>query len=146
MAPHSIILAWKIPSMEEPGRLQSMGSLRVGHDYTFSLFTFTHWRRKWQPTPVFLPGESQGQGEPGGLPSMGSHRVGHDWSYLAAETIILSEVSQTNTNIIWCNLYVESKKMIQRNIFIKQKQIYRHRKQTMVITGPKREGERGGIN
>ena len=31
-----------------------------------------------QPTPVFLPGESQGQGEPGGLPSMGSHRVGHD--------------------------------------------------------------------
>ena len=35
------------------------------------------WRRKWQPTPVFLPGESQGQ-EPGGLPSMGLHRVGHD--------------------------------------------------------------------
>ena len=35
-----------------------------------------HWRRKWQPTPVFLPAESQG--EPGGLPSMGSHRVGHD--------------------------------------------------------------------
>ena len=42
-----------------------------------------HWRRKWQPTPVFLPGESQGQGEPGGLPSMGSYRVGHDWSDLA---------------------------------------------------------------
>ena len=41
-------------------------------------FTFMHWRRKWQPPPVFLPGESQGQGEPGGLPSMGSHRVGHD--------------------------------------------------------------------
>ena len=37
-----------------------------------------HWRRKWEPTPVFLPGESQGQGEPGGLPSMGSHRVRHD--------------------------------------------------------------------
>ena len=36
------------------------------------------WRRKWQPTPVFLPGESQGRGEPDGLPSMGSHRVGHD--------------------------------------------------------------------
>ena len=34
--------------------------------------------REWQPTPVFLPGESQGQGEPGGLPSMGLHRVGHD--------------------------------------------------------------------
>ena len=32
MAPHSSTLAWKIPWMEEPGRLQSMGSLRVGHD------------------------------------------------------------------------------------------------------------------
>ena len=64
MAPHSSTLAWKIPWMEEPGRLQSMGSLRVRHDWTTSLsfFTFMHWRRKWQPTPVFLPGESQGQG------------------------------------------------------------------------------------
>ena len=63
MAPHSSTLAWKIPWMEEPGRLQSMGSLRVGHDWatSLSLFTFMHWRRKWQPTPVFLPGESQGQ-------------------------------------------------------------------------------------
>ena len=57
-------LAWKIPWMEEPGRLQSMGLLRVGHDWetSLSLFTFLHWRRKWQPTPVFLPGESQGRG------------------------------------------------------------------------------------
>ena len=64
MAPHSSTLAWKIPWMEEPGRLQSMGSLRVGHDWmtSLSLFTFMHWRRKWQPTPVFLPGESQGWG------------------------------------------------------------------------------------
>ena len=63
MAPHSSTLAWKIPQTEEPGRLQSMRSLRVGHDWatSLSLFTFTHWRRKWQPTPVFLPGESQGQ-------------------------------------------------------------------------------------
>jgi len=84
MAPHSSILAWKIPWMEEPGRLQSMGSPRVGHDWatSLSLYTFMHWRRKWQPTPVFLPGESQGQ--PGGLLSMGSQRVGHDWSDLAA--------------------------------------------------------------
>ena len=53
----------KIPWMEEPGRLQSMGSLWVGHDWATSLllFAFMHWRRKWQPTPVFLPGESQGQ-------------------------------------------------------------------------------------
>ena len=63
MAPHSSTLAWKIPRTEEPGRLQSMGSLRVGHDCATALplFTFMHWRRKWQPTPVFLPGESQGQ-------------------------------------------------------------------------------------
>ena len=87
MAPHSSTLAWKIPWTEEPGGLQSMGSLRVRHDWvtSLSLLTFMHWRRKWQPTPVFLPGESQGRGEPCGLPSMGSHRVGHDWSDLAAE-------------------------------------------------------------
>ena len=62
MASHSSTLAWKIPWTEEPGRLQSMGLLRVGHDWvtSLSLFTFMHWRRKWQPTPVFLPGESQG--------------------------------------------------------------------------------------
>ena len=64
MAPHSSTLAWKIPWTEEPGGLQSIGSLRVGHDWvtSLSLFTFMHWRRKWQPTSVFLPGESQGRG------------------------------------------------------------------------------------
>ena len=62
MAPHSSTLAWKIPWMEEPGGLQSMGSLRVGHDWVTSLSLFMHWRRKWQPTPVFLPRESQGRG------------------------------------------------------------------------------------
>ena len=64
MAPHSSTLAWKTPWTEEPGRLQSMGSRRVRHHWatSLSLFTFMHWRRKWQPTPVFLPGESQGQG------------------------------------------------------------------------------------
>ena len=119
MAPHSSTLAWKIPWTEEPGRVQSMGSWRVGHDWTTSLslftffffflfknfglpllqapealhvqltlvhkdihrgverdpcagghgqeaepslFTFMHWRRNWQPTPVFLPGESQERG------------------------------------------------------------------------------------
>ena len=64
MAPHSSTLAWKIPCMGEPGRLQSMGSQGVGHDWAtlLSLFTFLHWRRKWQPISVFLPGESQGWG------------------------------------------------------------------------------------
>ena len=57
MATHSSTPAWQIPQTEEPGRLQSMGLLGVRHD-----FTFTYWRRKWQPTPVFLPGESQGRG------------------------------------------------------------------------------------
>ena len=59
----TFILAWKIPWTEEPGRVQSMGSLRVERDWatSLSLFTFMHWKRKWQPTPVFLPGESQGR-------------------------------------------------------------------------------------
>ena len=63
MTTHSSTLAWKIPWIEEPGGLQSMGLLRVRHHWatSFSLFTLMHWRRKWQPTPVFLPGESQGQ-------------------------------------------------------------------------------------
>ena len=63
MAPHSSTLAWKILWREEPGRLQSMGLLRVRYDWatSLSLFTFMHWRRKWQPTPVLLPGESQGR-------------------------------------------------------------------------------------
>ena len=63
MATYSSILAWEIPWTEEPGRLRSMRLLRVGYDWATSLWllTFMHWRRKWQPTPVFLPGESQGQ-------------------------------------------------------------------------------------
>ena len=74
MPTHSSTLAWKIPWTEEPGRLQSMGSRRVRHDWetSLSLFTFMHWRRKWQPTPVFLPGESQGQRS-----LVGCHLWGH---------------------------------------------------------------------
>ena len=64
MATHFSTVAWKIPWTEEPGRLQSMGPLRVGHNRatSLSLLTFMHWRKKWLPTPVFLPGESQGWG------------------------------------------------------------------------------------
>ena len=81
MAPHSSTLAWKIPWMEEPGGLQSMGSRRVRHDWPTSLSLFTlhfslHWRRKWQPTPVLkIPWME----EPGRLQSMGSQRVRHAW-------------------------------------------------------------------
>ena len=70
---------------EEPGALQSMGSLRVRHDWasSLSLFTVMHWRRKWQPTPVFLPGESQGRRSLVGCRLWG-RTVRHDWSDLAA--------------------------------------------------------------
>ena len=59
--------------------------------------TFMHWRSKWQPIVVFLPGEFQGRGEPGGLPSMGSHRVGYDWSDLAtaAATVVLEKTPES---------------------------------------------------
>ena len=83
-APHFSTLAWKIPWTEEPDRLQSMGSLGVGHNWgtSLSLSTFLHWRRKWQPTPVFLPGESQGWQSLVDCHLWG-HRVGHDWCDLA---------------------------------------------------------------
>jgi len=98
MAHHSSTLAWKIPWTEEPGRLQSLGSLGVGHDWvtSLSLFTSKHWRRKWQPTPVFLPWRIPGTGEPGELPSIGLHRVRHDWSDLAAAASLWSPKAQVN--------------------------------------------------
>ena len=87
MAPHSSTLAWKIPWMEEPVRLQSMGSLRVRHDWATSLSLFTfhfHALEKDMAThSSVLAWRIPGTGEPGGLSSMGSHRVGHDWSDLA---------------------------------------------------------------
>ena len=87
--PTLILLPGEIPWMEEPGRLQFMRSLRVGHNWatSLSLFTFMHWRRKWQLTPVFLPGETQGRGCLVGL-----HRVGHDWSNLVAATATLNSL------------------------------------------------------
>ena len=79
MAPHSSTLAWKIPWTEEPGRLQSMGLLRVGPDSDFT-FTF-HFRaleKEMATHSSVLAWRIPGTGEPGELPSMGSHRVGHD--------------------------------------------------------------------
>ena len=88
MAPHSSTLAWKIPCTVEPGRLQSMGSLRVRHDWTSSLSLFTfHFQaleKEMATRSSVLAWRIPGTGEPGGLPSVGSHRVGHDWSDLAA--------------------------------------------------------------
>ena len=90
-----------------------MGLLRVGHDWTISLslFTFMHWirrRRQWHPTPVFLPGESQGW-EPGGLPSMGSHRVGHDWRDLAAAAWLCHLQLNLSASQIWIADHLEIK-------------------------------------
>ena len=82
MAPHSSTLAWKIPWVEEPGRLQSMGSQRVGHDRRPSDFSFTfhfHVLEKEMAThSSVLAWRIPGTMEPGGLQSMGSHRVRQD--------------------------------------------------------------------
>ena len=120
MATHSSTLAWKIPWTEEPGRLQSMGSLRVRQNWatSLSLFPFTRWRRKWQPTPVFLPGESRA--EPGGLPSVGSHRVGHDWSDLAAAA------AATLTRVTYVDI-LSKRRQMQKNAHCVKDQIHLER-------------------
>ena len=85
MALHSSTVARKIPWMEEPGGLQSMGLLRVRHDWATSLSLSTSCLEKEMAThSSVLAWRIPGTGKPGGLPSMGSHRVGHDWSDLAA--------------------------------------------------------------
>ena len=73
----------------ENGLVDTVGERKVGQVERITLTYIHHQRRKWQPTPVFLPGESQGWGSLG-LPSMGSHRIGHDWSDLAAAAYTLS--------------------------------------------------------
>jgi len=91
MTHHSSTLAWKILWTEEPGRLQSMGSLGVGHDWMtlVSLFTFMHLEKEMATHSSVLAWRIPEMREPGGLPSMGSHRVGHDWSDLAAAAAAL---------------------------------------------------------
>jgi len=101
MVTHSSTLAWKIPWMEEPGGLQSMGSLGVSHNWatSLSLFTFMHWRRKWQPTLVFLPGESQGWGS-----LVGCHlwcRTESDLAAAAAALVVDWEHSWTRSGILF---------------------------------------------
>ena len=79
MAPHSSTLAWRIPWMEEPGRLQSVGSLSQTRLSDFTLTFHFHALEKEMAThSSVLALRIPGMGEPGGLPSMGSHRVGHD--------------------------------------------------------------------
>ena len=86
MAPQSGTLAWKIPWMEEPGGLRSMGSLKSQtrlSDFTFT-FHFSALEKEMATHSHLLAWRIPGTGEPGGLPSMGSHRVGHDWGDFAA--------------------------------------------------------------
>jgi len=84
------VLAWKIPRAEEPGRLQSMGSRRVGHDWvtSLSLFTFHALEKEMVTHSSVLAWRIPGTGEPGGPPSMVLHRIGHDWSDLAAAAVV----------------------------------------------------------
>ena len=97
MAPHSSTLAWKIPRTEEPGRLQSMGSLRVGHDWATSLSLFTSCIGEGNGNPLQCSClENPGTAEPGGLPSMGPHRVGQDWSDLAAAAAESSQIADSS--------------------------------------------------
>ena len=91
MAPHSSTLAWKIRWTEKPGGLQSMGSLRVEHDWV----TYFHALEKEMAThSSVLAWRIPGVGEPGGLLSMGSHRVGHDWCDLAAAAAAYSYITK----------------------------------------------------
>ena len=123
MAPHSSTPAWKLPWMEEPGRLQSMGSLRVGCDWvtSLSLFTFMHWKRKWQPTPVFLPGESQGQGSLVGFRLWGQSRTQLTWlcSSSSSSSVCEDRLGRIETECFWEE--AEKELSLEWQIWVKRK-------------------------
>ena len=80
MGPHSSTLAWRVPWTEEPGGLQSMGSVKSCaqlSEFTFT-FHFHALEKEMAAHSSVLAWRIPGTGEPVGLPSMGSHRVGHD--------------------------------------------------------------------
>ena len=129
MATHSSDLAWQIPWTEEPGRLQSMGLWRVGHDCRtrLSYFTFTfHFHALEQEMATHssvLAWRIPGTGKPGWLLSMGLHRVRHDWSNLAVAADLQSSFSNVckyqsvvvHLKLIscLCQLYFSLKKEIE---------------------------------
>ena len=98
MATHSSVLAWRFPGTEEPSGLSSVGSHRVGYDWSnlaggisgkepacqcrrckwCAFDPKISWRRVWQPTPMFLPGEYHGQRSLTG----NNHRVTHSRTWL----------------------------------------------------------------
>ena len=128
MATHSSVLAWRIPGTGEPGGLPSMGSHRVGHDWSdlaaavgtivgqleeFKKYQECIFKKMWYiSTEEYYSAIKKNE-------IMSFAATGMD-----LEIIILSEVSQRKKNIIWYHLNVESKKMIQMNLFTKQKQTY----------------------
>ena len=122
MATHSSTLAWKIPWMEGPGRLRSMGSLGVGHDWatSLSLFTFMHWRRKWQPTPVFLPGESQGRRAWWAA----VYGVAQSWIWLKR---LSSSSSSVKSDRHCFRDYYENTEFLQRKEWREQKNLFYHK-------------------
>ena len=126
MAPHSSTLAWKIPWTEKPGRLQSMGSQRVGHDWaTTFIFNFHALEKEMATHSSVLAWRIPGAGEPGGLPSVGPHRVGHDWSDLAPAAAIYHNINTqlSKMKFILCVLILLSSqywKLFQtKELFIK---------------------------
>ena len=120
MAPHSSTLAWKIPWTEEPGRLQSMGSLRSRtrlSKFTF-IFHFPALEKEMATHSSVLAWRIPGMGEPGAQPSMGSHRVGHDWSDLAVSSAYMWNLENGIDDLIG---KAESETQIQRtNVDIKE--------------------------
>ena len=91
VAPHSSTVAWKIPWMEEPSGLQSMGLLRVRQDSDFTFtFHFHALEKEMAAHSSVLAWRIPWTEKPGGLQSMGSHRVGHDWSDLATAAAVFS--------------------------------------------------------
>ena len=125
MATHSSTLSWKIQWTE--GGLQSMGSLRIGHNWATSLspFTFLHWRRQWQPTPVFLPGESQGRGSLVGCRLWG-RTVEHDWSNLAAAARNMNNEIIFQRNKFTCSNVYKNVFLEHLNVSISWKMAFSH--------------------
>ena len=98
MAPHSSTLAWRIPWTEEPGGLQSMGSLRVRHDWVTLLALSCIGEGNGNPLQSSCL-ENPRDGGAWWLPSMGSHRVGHDWSDLAAAAAAV--ITEETMDSLW---------------------------------------------
>ena len=129
MAIHSSTLAWRIPWTEEPGGLLSMGSHRVGHDW--SNFACMHALEKEMAThSTILAWRIPETEEPGGLPSMGSHRVGHDWSDLAAA----AAVCQLHLNKTGRKKGVKEFKKMWRKIFKENLCFLKSSQYTLLLT------------